>query len=264
MEWNAQPAAIDVYHQRVWDWRDIQWLYGLKWGAPADLTVSGIQAYQLLDADLQARLGTNDVRMRQFDVTASLIAPPGEAWYAVAENQEPAPELADVLKGLPVMVTAHTIVENPAYHLSRFDLNQRLLEAAQRSAQIARDGTLPVKFGETAELIGYDLRRDQDQLTLITYWRAGDHIITPLQMFVHVLNADNKIVAQADRLDAPADDWRFGDAIAQVHHLDLPPDVKNYLVEIGLYNPETGARLPVMVNGRTADNRLILSSVSGR
>ncbi len=268
MDWNGAPAPIDAFHERVWDWRDPQWLRGLHWGTPTDLAVSGIQAYQLLDSDLYARLGTNDVRARQFDVTTSLIAPPGEAWYAIAENQRPAPELADLLSDLPVLATGRTIVDNPAYHLSRLDLNRRVLEAAQHSMQTARDMTLPVKFGETAELIGYNLAmvpkpaQGLQGLTLITYWRVGDHIITPLQMFVHVLNANSQIVTQADRLDASADDWRSGDLIAQVHRLDLPQNAKNDAVEIGLYDPETGVRLPVIVNGQTVDNRLILGVVN--
>ena len=260
MDWNGAPAPIDAFPARVWDWRDPQWLRGLSWGIPTDLAVSGIPSYQLLDSNLYAQLGTNEVHARQFDVTTSLIAPPGEAWYAFAENQQPVPELADLLDGLPMIATGHTLVENPAYHLSRFDLNQRLLEAAQHSTQTTPTIYLPVKFGDTADLLGYDLRREQDRLKLITYWRAGDHVITPLQMFVHVLNADSAIVAQADRLDASADDWRSGDLIAQVHHLDLPPAVKNYTVEIGLYNSETGVRLFFNPNGQKHDRLMLTPS----
>ena len=267
MDWNGFPAPIDVYHQRVWDWRDPQWLRGITFGPPVVLAVSGIPYEQVIDPDLLERLGTHDVQPRQFDATSSFIAPPGEAWYAIAENQRPALELAGLLNGLPVIAIRHTMVENPAYRLSRIDLSQRLLVAALHSTQTAQNATLPVKFGDTAELIGYDLRAEQGRLTLITYWRAGDHVIAPLQMFVHVLDADGNIVAQADRLDASAADWRSGDLIAQVHHLQGTQPLaagQIYPVEVGLYNRDTGERLPVIVNGQTIDNRLVLSSVSGR
>ncbi len=257
MDWNGSPAPIDSFHQRVWDWRDIQFLYGLKWGSPANLAVSGLPAYQLLDPDLYARLGTNDVHTRQFDVTTSLIVPPGEAWYAIAENQQPAPELADLLAGIPLVATGHTLVENPAYRLNHFSLSQRVLEAAQHSTQTAPNATLPVQFGASAELIGYDLRRDPARLTLFTYWRAGDHIVTPLQMFVHVLKPDGSIGAQVDRLDASAADWRPGDLIVQIHYIDLPSDFNNGAVAIGLYNPDTGTRLPVTLNGQATDRLLL-------
>jgi hypothetical protein len=214
---------------------------------------------QVLDSDLYARLGTNDVRTRQFDATTSFIAPAGEAWYAIAENQRPAPELAAILTDLPVMVTGHTLVDNSTYRLSHIDLEQRLLAAARRSTRVAQNAALPIKFGETAELLGYDVQHAQDRLTLVTYWRAGDHIITPLQMFVHVLKPDGSIGVQADRLDASADDWQPGDLIAQVHHIDLPPNLKDYLVAIGLYNPTTGMRLTFNAGGQIHD-RLVLTS----
>ena len=134
MDWNGSPAPIDSYPQRVWNWRDPQWLRGVYWGTPVDLAASGIQAYQLLDSDLYAYLGTNEVHARQFDVTRSLIAPPGEAWYAIAENQQPALELADLLSDLPISATLHTLVDNPAYRLSRIDLSRRVLAAAQHSS----------------------------------------------------------------------------------------------------------------------------------
>ena len=76
------------------------------------------------------------------------------------------------------------------------------------------------------------------------------NIVTPLQMFVHVLGSDGSIVAQQDRLDVPAFGWRSGDVIAQVHHLDLPPAVQKHDVAIGFYNPDSGTRLPVSMNGQ--------------
>ena len=79
----------------------------------------------------------------------------------------------------------------------------------------------------------------------MTYWRAGEQIVTPLQMFVHVNEPDGAIVAQADRLDASPFGWRTGDVIAQVHHLNLPVSPEQMSIEIGLYNPDTGVRLPV-------------------
>ena len=246
MDWNGRPAPIDAYPQRVWDWRDPQWLYGIHWGTPVDLVVSGLPAEQLLDADVWARLGTNDVRVRQTDIGSALIAPPGDGWLAVADNQVAAPELASLLSAWPVPVTLHTINrDNPPYRLWRFNLAERLIAAAQQAEQHSGAIALPVSFGDTATLIGYQLDRAGETLTLITYWRAGEPIVTPLQMFAHVLAANGAIVAQADRLDASPFDWRRGDVIAQVHRLSVPESSTQVVVAIGLYNPESGARLPV-------------------
>jgi hypothetical protein len=259
MDWTGSPAPIDAYPQRVWDWRDPQWLYGIHWGTPTDLVVSGMPAAQLLDADMWARLGTNAVRTRQTDIGSALIAPPGDGWYAVADNQVAAPELASLLSDLPAPVTLHTLNrDNPPYQLRRFNLAERIIAAAQKAEQKAGAMALPVSFGDTAALIGYQINRVGNDLTLITYWRAGDHIVTPLQMFVHVLDANGAIVAQADRLDASPDSWQPGDVIAQVHRLNVPAAAQPVQLAVGLYQPETGERLPVRVDGQVIDQRLLL------
>ena len=66
------------------------------------------------------------------------------------------------------------------------------------------------------------LKQAGQHVNLMTYWRAGDKAVTPLQMFVHVLDANGNVVAQADRLDASPFGWQAGDVIAQVHQLDVP------------------------------------------
>jgi len=67
------------------------------------------------------------------------------------------------------------------------------------------------------------------------------------------------VVAQEDRLDAPAEDWQPGDLIAQVHRLSLPEHPGALWIEIGLYDPNSGERLPVLVDGQTVDHRVLLT-----
>ena len=145
------PRQLMLFTQRVWDWRDPQWLRGVTFGPPVDLAVSGIPFEQVIDPDLQTRLGTRNIQARQFDVTSSLSAPPGEAWYAIAENQTLAPEFAMLFDQVQPLAEGRTIVENPPYRLYRFNLARRVEQAAQRSIQVAQAVTLPVKFGEAAE-----------------------------------------------------------------------------------------------------------------
>ena len=131
-------------------------------------------------------------------------------------------------------------------------------------AYLLRQGIAAAKMGqkETARnLLTRVVEQDERNLTLITYWRAGDPIVTPLQMFVHVLRPDGSIAAQQDRLDVPAYGWRSGDVIAQVHHIALPPDIQSPEIAIGLYNPATNVRLPVTVEEKSAGDRLLLSEV---
>jgi hypothetical protein len=44
-----------------------------------------------------------------------------------------------------------------------------------------------------------------------------------------------------------------------VHRLGLPPAVQKHDVAIGFYNPDSGTRLPVIMNGQVRGDRLLLS-----
>jgi hypothetical protein len=215
-------------------------------GPAADLSLAGLQIDQIDPATYQ-RFTTNDVRPRWFDATTSLIAAPGETWIAIVDNQPIAPEFKPLLDDVKPITRAKLTDEDRAYALYHFDLAQHLTPTVSLSAQ----------FGDTAELLGYDVQPIDRDLKLITYWRAGDDVVTPLQMFVHVLGSDGSIVAQQDRLDVPAYGWRSGDLIAQIHRIELPSDLENGAVAIGLYNPAAGTRLPVTFNGETTDHLLL-------
>jgi len=158
-----------------------------------------------------------------------------------------------LFEGVEPVTRTRLIDEDRSYALYHFDLAQRLSDAAQQATPLA------AQFGETAELLGYALQQTDQNLTLITYWRVDDQVVTPLQMFVHVLGPDGSIVAQQDRLDVPAFGWHADDVIAQVHHLALPLGVQQHDVAIGFYNPDSGTRLPVVMNGRVRGDRLLLS-----
>jgi hypothetical protein len=222
-------------------------------GDPVNLSLAGLQIDQI-DPETYRLFNTNDVRPRWFDATASLIAAPGETWIAVADDQPIAPEFLSLFEGVEPIVHAKLIDEDRTYALYHFDLAQRLLEAAQQATPS------PAQFGDTAALLSYELKRNRQDLTLVTYWRAGNQVVTPLQMFVHVLGPDGSIVAQQDQLDVPAYGWRKGDVIAQVNHLQLPSNLAQGAVAIGLYNPDTDTRLPITLNDQTTD-RLMLTQL---
>ncbi len=246
-------------------------------GEPVDVSLSGLQVDQI-DAETFKRFGTNDVRLRWFDAATSLIAAPDRLWVAIGDQQRVAPELAGLFDGVEPVAHPKMVYGDQSYQLYQFDLGARLQAAVQRTEQSAAwspqaypapDATnaisLPVKFGKTAELIGYELKKTADDLTLVTYWRAGDQVVTPLQLFVHAIGPDGSIMAQEDRLDAPAFGWRAGDLIAQVNHLHFDrPTQQPVWIEAGLYDPDSGARVPVMVNGQPVDSRVLLQRVEPR
>lgn len=121
-------------------------------------------------------------------------------------------------------------------------------------------------FGETIRLAGYELDiqalRPGGALTLGLYWQS-QHDLQPPQdvtVFVHLLDKDETVVAGYDsppcRGTCPASTWRPGEVIRDEYRLNVPADLPpgEYLIEIGMYDPQTLERLPVPGSG----DRLLL------
>ncbi len=130
--------------------------------------------------------------------------------------------------------------------------------------------TLPVSFG-AVELVAYDVPERRivsgGTVTVVTVWRVLDPEVLPAPphvygraavIFVHALGADNTLVGQEDRLDAPAWNWRAGDWIVQLHRFPVEAPPGPYYLEVGLYNREDVQRLPVLVNGAVVDDHVLL------
>ncbi len=92
-------------------------------------------------------------------------------------------------------------------------------------------------------------------LTLI--WQAQQNISENWLVFVHLSNAQEQVVAQTDGIPVQGTrltvSWRAAEVLLDERALfvpaDLPPGA--YTLWVGLYDPETGARLPV--SGADAD-----------
>ncbi|GIK57464.1 MAG: hypothetical protein BroJett015_31270 [Chloroflexota bacterium] len=108
--------------------------------------------------------------------------------------------------------------------------------------------SLSVQFGEGIRLLGYDLDV-HDQIGLVLYWRSEQPVAESYDVFVHVLNEQGEIVAQADSAPvaglAPTTRWQPGDIIRDVVTIPLPPALPagEYALRAGLYRRETGERL---------------------
>ena len=141
---------------------------------------------------------------------------------------------------------------------------------------------LPADLGHTIALVGYDLSSQTvapgDEITLVTYWRvlSGPTASSPGKgldtvLFAHLLTPDGDppIIAQQDRLDAPAWNWHPGEVFAQVHRLVIGDNVTAglYPLEVGAYtrptpspidpNPPT-TRLALYIEGQAVGDRILL------
>ncbi|MBN1935256.1 MAG: hypothetical protein JW934_11350, partial [Anaerolineae bacterium] len=101
-----------------------------------------------------------------------------------------------------------------------------------------------------AELVGYqvgDLRPGQP-LSLTLYWRARAETTTSYKVFVHLLDAQGRPLAQSDAVPArwtrPTTGWLPPEAIADAHTLSIPAGLApgQYRLVAGLYDPVSGRR----------------------
>lgn len=116
---------------------------------------------------------------------------------------------------------------------------------------------LDVAFGELANLVGADVNRSGQQLTVTLYWQGQTVTTTNYTAFVQLINADGSIAQQIDRwqiaFDAPTSTWLPGQVIADQYVFGVSssadsPDAPQ--IGVGLYDAATGERLPAFEAGR--------------
>ncbi len=128
--------------------------------------------------------------------------------------------------------------------------------------------TLNADLDHLLNLLGYTLPDRTIQAgkpyTVTLFWSSRVPIQQETQVFVHLLDANGSVVAGVDEALAqgyPLGLWRSGQVIPDQHRLAIdassPPG--KYSIEVGVYLPATGARLPVWIdNARAADDRVLI------
>jgi hypothetical protein len=115
---------------------------------------------------------------------------------------------------------------------------------------------LSVPFdGGALRLTGYALAQEDlratGQLMLTVQWQARQPLAANYLLFVHLLDAQGQRITQADVSpagpDAPTSLWQPGRYYSWAHPLPVPADLPpgNYWLALGLYDPASGARLPL-------------------
>ncbi len=88
-------------------------------------------------------------------------------------------------------------------------------------------------------------------LNLDLFWRADRTLAESYTVFVHLVDASGNVVRDADSPPSsgayPTDRWDSGETVRDRHALVIPAGLSpgDYTLEIGIYLPSTGARLPV-------------------
>lgn len=121
--------------------------------------------------------------------------------------------------------------------------------------------------------LGYDLDTTTaspgDTLHLTLYWQAVQVMETSYTVFTHLLDEQSKIWGQVDSVPLqgarPTTGWLPGEVFVDTYDIPIRSDAPlgSYIVEVGLYDPVSGVRLPVWdeEGRRLPDDRILLDPV---
>ena len=231
---------------------------------PGDVVVGG---YPWQTGYVEAYLGTQGVRgvfLSSPDVGATADAVLGGAPRAWVYSYSPdhsfgGDKLADAFAA-----------RRQTYFVDQFgDTRLRLFGQATAALPAVRAGQ--ARLGPSIELAsgvvpaGVVLRPG-DSLPVILRWQAIATPAADYTVFVHLLGPDGKVWGQKDSPPLggafPTSGWRAGEVLVDRYAipLDGAAPTGHYQVEIGMYLPSTGERLPVD-NGTAPDNRVVLATV---
>ena len=142
-----------------------------------------------------------------------------------------------------------------------------------RARQYEISHPVTFNFGDEIDLIGYDVETSEARpggvVSLTLYWEARRDVGRDYTVFTHLIDSDDQIWAQKDNPpgggDYPTSFWDPGELIRDDYDIPLPSDTPlgEYVVEVGLYLPSTGERLPVLdYAGQVVDDRVLLDTIA--
>ena len=163
-------------------------------------------------------------------------------------------------------------LDNDLERLDRLQVGYLVVPAAVDETMIQRS---EATFAGQIKLLGYSMSapRPGEGLDLTLFWEASEPLgedAAALNVFTHVLDGSGQLVANHDGVPGngryPVSSWLPGNTIVDAHVIQLPPDLPggDYDIRVGLYDPESGERLPVVAGDGTAapDQAFLLTEFS--
>jgi len=183
----------------------------------------------------------------------------------------------------------YTLTLSPTVPVGEYDLILGLLDSQTGEAQgqamplqtltVSSDAcnaaTLPeakdlnALYGNQLRLLEYEITQEHGRVDLMLYWRAERRMESDYTIFVHLFDPATGVpVAQNDAMPRqgqyPTQFWWPGEVVDdQITIFLFNKPAGTYGIAIGVYNPVTGERLP-LINGQgkvVEDGRLILDEM---
>jgi len=225
-EWNHNRWVRFFYHADIHELA--LWLNSDR--GVDDLAITSLVTQQAVDGvalelDLQ-----REVRARRFDPVGAMVWPAEGGVIVVTTAVNRTPLLDELLAGGVIIQDQRSAEGTTGF-------------VAYRLARPQRDQTPIACFDGGLVLLDWELLPAEDGVAVRTWWRVEQDGPAPVKQFVHFMR-NGEMAAGADRFDAYAPSLRAGDLIMQQVHAVLSPGW--YTLELGLYDPDTQARWPVI------------------
>jgi hypothetical protein len=221
-------------------------------------------------------LQRQDLNVRWFNPGGAWVWPAGDKATTYYFPTDPlGPQIFDPdLTGLFIADALPIMQQNRSFTAYRVEdptaLERRLVEAQETAITWPPDlaalpaPTLPLVFDDRFALLGAELELEREAawpgegLRLITFWQVLTPDPTPVVAFTHLTADGQNIWGQHDGLDVRPDGLSAGDRFAQIHPVTVKPETPagSYFLQLGLYNPDTLVRLPILLEGQPLADRV--------
>lgn len=156
------------------------------------------------------------------------------------------------------------------YYLN--DENNWQEQAVEKQSIVPSSAALPVRFGEAIGLQSYELAsanvKRGEAVVVLLYWHSLEQADKDYVLFTHLLDSNGQNVAGVDMQPrqgySPTSRWKPGEYLADGLAIPLDASVRagDYVLELGLYDPKTMQRLPILdAGGAPVDDKLILGPI---
>ena len=266
-------TAITTWHDYFDVWghnQEVRFQYSAAYAEIAaalrianDVTPVAVSGYFIEDADpiiFEQALGRADIPVRWFDAREALIAAANTTYERLA-----LPSYTPLDSELQAwfLNQVEPITSSKDFKIFPFD-------AAGFRKQIEAWGctTCPARFNDQIELLGVQypdqLMYGDQEMSILSAWQVlQESEPGSTAIFIHLLDAQDQIVAQADRLGVPRHTWQPSDEFVQVHRLDVrnvPPG--KYRLALGLYNrADNGRWAATDRSGQPLGDRIIVGEI---
>ena len=197
-------------------------------------------------------------------MTCATHHPEGGLCSALRTNPGFNPSQFAALLGLAI-----TLIGLKALYLDRFDnsLKQAFDGSTVPHAQVSKS----VNFGHQVNLLGYDLSQNEaasgEVFRLTLYWQARQPLTTDYSALAQLVDTDNNLYAGQDNLHPGSLQttlWQPWGFVQDPHAIPVPPGTPpgDYFLVTGLYDSNSGVRLPVMEGGASGWTDVVAIPVS--